>query len=215
MHWRKISGLVLLAAGLAAPAVAAARAALADAAEQRDKASVRTLLETGVDVNAAQVDGTTALHWAAYHDDAETVGVAGASGRQCERREPLRRAAAGAGVYERQRCDREAVAGGRSRRERHDEGRGNRPHAGCALRECRGGEGAARARRQARRTRTARPDGPDVGGGRGTHRRRPRADRCRSRHQRDTRFRIHAVLLCRAWRATSTRCARFSRRASM
>ena len=44
MHWRKISGLVLLGLGLAAPAVAAARAALADAAEQRDKASVRTLL---------------------------------------------------------------------------------------------------------------------------------------------------------------------------
>ena len=38
MHWRKISGLVLLGLGLAAPAVAAERAALADAAEQRDKA---------------------------------------------------------------------------------------------------------------------------------------------------------------------------------
>ena len=75
MHWRKISGLVLLGVGLAAPAVAAERAALADAAEQRDKASVRTLLGTGVDVNAAQVDGTTALHWAAYNDDAETVAL--------------------------------------------------------------------------------------------------------------------------------------------
>ena len=29
----------------------------------------------GVDVNAAQVDGTTALHWAAYHDDAETAAL--------------------------------------------------------------------------------------------------------------------------------------------
>ena len=75
MHWRKISGLVLLGVGLAAPAVAAERAALADAAEQRDKTSVRKLLGTGVDVNAAQVDGTTALHWAAYHDDAETVAL--------------------------------------------------------------------------------------------------------------------------------------------
>ena len=73
MHWRKISGLVLLGIGLAAPAVAAPPAALADAAEQRDKASVRKLLGTGVDVNAAQVDGTTALHWAAYNEDAETV----------------------------------------------------------------------------------------------------------------------------------------------
>src|SRR5437764_5402560 len=75
MHWRKISGLVLLGAGLAAPAVAATRAVLADAAEQRDKTGIRTLLGTGADVNAAQIDGTTALHWAAYHDDAETVAL--------------------------------------------------------------------------------------------------------------------------------------------
>ncbi|MDQ1473190.1 MAG: uncharacterized protein QOJ99_4670 [Bryobacterales bacterium] len=75
MHWRKTGGLMLLVVGLAAPAVAAARAALADAAEQRDKTSIRTLLGTGVDVNAAQIDGTTALHWAAYHDDAETVAL--------------------------------------------------------------------------------------------------------------------------------------------
>ena len=72
MHWRKIGALVLLGLALAASAVAAS---LADAAEQRDKARVRTLLQTGIDVNAAQVDGTTALHWAAYHDDAEMVAL--------------------------------------------------------------------------------------------------------------------------------------------
>src|SRR5215218_3932118 len=78
MYWQKISGLLLLAAS----AAAAPRAPLADAAEQRDKATIRTLLGTGVDVNATQVDGTTALHWAAYNDDAETVALlvkAGAS----------------------------------------------------------------------------------------------------------------------------------------
>ena len=73
MHWGKISGLVILGVSLAAPVGAAPRSALADAAEQHDKASVRTLLKTGADVNVAQVDGTTALHWAAYNDDAETV----------------------------------------------------------------------------------------------------------------------------------------------
>ena len=74
MHWRNIIGLLLLGAGLAAPSLAAeARAPLADAAEQRDKAGVRKLLAAGVDRNAAQVDGTTALHWAAYYDDAEIV----------------------------------------------------------------------------------------------------------------------------------------------
>ena len=36
---------------------------------------VRTLLTSGADVNATQVDGTTALHWAAYYDDAETAAL--------------------------------------------------------------------------------------------------------------------------------------------
>ena len=72
MRWPRIAGIVLLELGLAGLAVAAS---LPDVAEQSDRASVRTLLETGVDVNAAQVDGTTALHWAAYHDDAEMVGL--------------------------------------------------------------------------------------------------------------------------------------------
>ena len=75
MHLRKFTGLVLVGLGLTAPAFAAARAALADAAEQRDPAGVRALLKTGVDVNAAQVDGTTALHWATYNDDADTVAL--------------------------------------------------------------------------------------------------------------------------------------------
>ena len=65
MNWRNISGLVLLGFGLAASALAAS---LPDAAEQRDKTGVRTLLQKGADVNAAQVDGTTALHWAVYNE---------------------------------------------------------------------------------------------------------------------------------------------------
>src|SRR5262245_14352225 len=46
---------------------------LADVAEKADWANVRDLLHKGVDVNATQVDGMTALHWAAYHDDLPTV----------------------------------------------------------------------------------------------------------------------------------------------
>ena len=37
MHWRQMSTLALLWAGLAAPAVAASRAALADAVEQGER----------------------------------------------------------------------------------------------------------------------------------------------------------------------------------
>ena len=69
MHWRRMSGLGLLALSLAGAAVAAERATLADAAERRDTALVRTLVAAKADVNAAQIDGTTALHWAAHHDD--------------------------------------------------------------------------------------------------------------------------------------------------
>src|SRR5205823_11754793 len=71
MHCRRLSGFVLLVLGIAGLALAAERASLADAVEQRDTARVRALLEARVDVNAAQIDGTTALHWAAYQDDAE------------------------------------------------------------------------------------------------------------------------------------------------
>ena len=75
MHWQKITRLALLGLGVTVSAFAAARTTLADAAEQRDKASVSTLLKSGADVNATQVDGTTALHWATYNDDAETVAL--------------------------------------------------------------------------------------------------------------------------------------------
>src|SRR5439155_10660677 len=44
---------------------------LADAAKANDKAAIRSLLGQRIDVNAPQVDGTTALHWLAYHDDPE------------------------------------------------------------------------------------------------------------------------------------------------
>jgi ankyrin repeat protein len=46
-------------------------AAVANAAMQGDKDAVRALLKQGVDVNAAQGDGMTALHWAAKRGDAE------------------------------------------------------------------------------------------------------------------------------------------------
>ena len=65
-----------------APLVAsAADAALADAVQRMDRTAVESLLQRSVDVNLPQVDGITALHWAAYHDEvklAETLLQAGA-----------------------------------------------------------------------------------------------------------------------------------------
>jgi uncharacterized protein len=53
----------------------AAAVRLVDAVKSRDKAAIRTLLNQRVDVNAAEADGTTALHWAARADDLETVDL--------------------------------------------------------------------------------------------------------------------------------------------
>jgi ankyrin repeat protein len=47
-----------------------ANASVADAAKAGDVAAVKAMLKSGGDVNAAQGDGMTALHWAASHGDA-------------------------------------------------------------------------------------------------------------------------------------------------
>jgi uncharacterized protein len=46
---------------------------LVDAAGAEDRAAALELIEQGADVNTAASDGTTALHWAVYHGDAEIV----------------------------------------------------------------------------------------------------------------------------------------------
>ncbi|MBI2187188.1 MAG: ankyrin repeat domain-containing protein [Acidobacteria bacterium] len=48
---------------------------LIDAAKNADPAAVRALLKQGANVNAAEADGTTALHWASYRDDLELADV--------------------------------------------------------------------------------------------------------------------------------------------
>lgn len=55
---------------------------LADAAERTDWDTVASLLDDRVDVNAPQVDGMTALHWAAYHDDLEAARLLVESGAE-------------------------------------------------------------------------------------------------------------------------------------
>src|ERR1700732_3797402 len=56
-------------AGAAAGADGGGRPPLVDAAKNGDRDAVRTLLQKGASVNAAEADGTTALHWASYRDE--------------------------------------------------------------------------------------------------------------------------------------------------
>jgi len=53
----------------------AGRSEVADAAMKGDKAAVRALIQQKADVNATQVDGATALHWAVYKDDLEMMDM--------------------------------------------------------------------------------------------------------------------------------------------
>jgi uncharacterized protein len=66
-----IAALTLSFTGL----MTAAASEVADAAQKGDKAAVRSLIQRKADVNAAQVDGSTPLHWAVLNDDLETTDL--------------------------------------------------------------------------------------------------------------------------------------------
>ena len=95
--------LALLLAGGASLSASAAEPPLIEAVRGGDAADVRTLLDEGADVDGRAGDGATALHWAAYLDDATTAGLlidAGADVEAANRAgvTPLSLAAAGAGA---------------------------------------------------------------------------------------------------------------------
>ena len=73
-------GALLLTAARLAPSTAE----VADAVMRGDAAMVRTLLKQGADVNAAQTDGMTALHWAASRGDAELAAMLLAAGARVD-----------------------------------------------------------------------------------------------------------------------------------
>ncbi len=64
--------LVLSVAAIGSPV---AEAPVADAAMNGDAETVRALLREGADVNAAQGDGMTALHWTALNGDVATMNL--------------------------------------------------------------------------------------------------------------------------------------------
>jgi uncharacterized protein len=75
LELRRVAIALLSAIALATGLVAASDATVAEAARMGDTAAVKRLLQGGADVNAAQEDGMTALHWAAQKGDPELVGM--------------------------------------------------------------------------------------------------------------------------------------------
>jgi ankyrin repeat protein len=84
---RRIVSLVGVIVALSG-GIQAAESPIADAAARGDREAVKALLKKAADVNAAQGDGMTALHWAAMNGDAELTQmliVAGANVRAATR----------------------------------------------------------------------------------------------------------------------------------
>ena len=63
--------LLLPAVSLAAPPTST----VVGAAKNADKATLKTLLQQRANVKLPEPDGTTALHWAAFNNDAEAVDL--------------------------------------------------------------------------------------------------------------------------------------------
>jgi ankyrin repeat protein len=96
---QKLPILLLLAAAAFAATLPPSKTDVADAAQRQDTAALRALLKQHGSVNAAQADGTTALHWAAHWNDTDTVKLlldAGADAKTVNRygATPLSEAAA-------------------------------------------------------------------------------------------------------------------------
>jgi len=69
----RIVAAAILLTGTCAAVCAAGKSDVADAVMKGDKAALRTLLQQKADVNAPQVDGATALHWAVYRNDLDAA----------------------------------------------------------------------------------------------------------------------------------------------
>src|ERR1051326_7915775 len=85
MMRRQITTYVAVVLLCTAASVKGAGSDVADAVMKGDTATVRKLLLQKADVNAKQVDGATALHWAVYRDDvvmAERLLKAGADAKE-------------------------------------------------------------------------------------------------------------------------------------
>ena len=71
----RVAGWLLCGMGAAGLGAVGAEAPLADAAKNQDWEAVGVLVRQAIDVDSAQPDGATALHWAAYWNDRGTLDL--------------------------------------------------------------------------------------------------------------------------------------------
>jgi len=72
---RLVVALAVLLLGTSGIARAAGKSDVADAVMNGDGAALRTLIQRKADVDAPQIDGATALHWAVYRGDLESADL--------------------------------------------------------------------------------------------------------------------------------------------
>jgi len=75
MRTMRAVGCAVLLSILVVAITTGAGSEVADAAQSGDRAAVQKLIQQKADVNAAQVDGATALHWAVYRDDSSLADM--------------------------------------------------------------------------------------------------------------------------------------------
>ena len=170
------------------------RAQLAAAVQRNDRAAIVQLLGRKAGINVAQPDGTTALHWATYHDDVDLVTRllgAGADVRATNRYgvTPLSIACQnGNAAIITKFLDAGADANAIVARRRDDADDGSTHRQGR-----RGARAAGPRRRSACEGTTAGPDGAHVGGGGRSRRGDRRAHQGGGRFPDAARLRILAT----------------------
>src|SRR5918993_1612880 len=71
---RRLHGWLPVALAATALGAAAPDTRLPEAARAGDRETVNRLIAAGTAVDTPEPDGTTALHWAVYHDDLDMTG---------------------------------------------------------------------------------------------------------------------------------------------
>ena len=84
-----VASCLVVALGLGVTAHAQSDTRLVVAMKNQDATTVKALLKQRADVNAADVDGTTALQWAAHWNDVDTVKALIAAGAKANVAKPL------------------------------------------------------------------------------------------------------------------------------